>query len=86
MKSRPQNNQKAKLMVALALGGILLLVGIWQGVVRPLMNSRKEQAARLQELQAKLQEVTRELRQAVDDRQKNIQNLIQILDISDRYI
>lgn len=86
MKSVNPNQQEAKVVAAVALGAVLVVIAIWQGVVRPFVNAQKNQTDRLHELQSKIQQATQELRKAVNDRNQNTENLIQIMDISDRYL
>ncbi|MGQ9663451.1 MAG: hypothetical protein ACUVWX_14115 [Kiritimatiellia bacterium] len=86
MKAASFSQQTTKIVAAIALGTILVVIGMWEGIAQPLVRAKRDQTTRLHELQTKIGQATQELRKAVEDRNQNTENLIQIIDISDRYL
>ena len=83
----PDDKQKRiKILVVIGLGATLVVLGIVQGIIVPLVRVRKEKKARIEECRQGLEEARRQIRAAAATLDQNKEALQTINEISERYI
>ena len=86
MKLPDDKNERTKVLVLVAIGGIAVIFGIIQGVINPMKKYKQEQAGRLVELGDEIEKARRAINRASSDEERNIEAVTRIKEISDRYI
>lgn len=67
MKLPEDKKERVKVLILIAIGAVALVYGLWVGVVSPMMKGRKDGAARIGDLDAKIKKA----RDAVNQMQKS---------------
>jgi len=86
MKLPEDKQERTKVLVLVAIGGIAVIFGIIQGVINPMRTYKQEQANRLIELGDQIEKAKRAINRASSDEERNIEAVTRIKEISDKYI
>jgi hypothetical protein len=86
MKLPEDKQQRVKVFIMIGLAAILVGLGIVQGIINPLIRSRKTKQARLEECRTGLEQARRDIRAAAGSLAQRMQTVSEIKTISDRYL
>lgn len=86
MKLPEDKNERTKILVLIALGGLILTLGVIQGIVAPVLRSRSAKMARIVELEELLLAARREIREAQSLSADQAETLQRIHDLSERFM
>ncbi len=83
----PENKQeRTKIFIMIGLGVSLVLLGLVQGIINPLRNSRTAKFARMEECKTSVEKARKEIRAAARSFDRRMDTLKSIRDISERHI
>ncbi|MBL7076673.1 MAG: hypothetical protein ISS31_04300 [Kiritimatiellae bacterium] len=83
----PENKQeRTKIFIMIGLGTGLVLLGIVQGIINPLINSRKNKFARLEECKTGVDRARKEIRAAARSFDRRMETLKSIRNTSEQHI
>jgi hypothetical protein len=68
------------------MGVVLVLVGLYYGVINPTMAKKKATLAKIGELKESLEKANREIDQMSKDRKTNLEAVLTIKSLSDKYL
>lgn len=86
MKLPEDRQQRIKVFVMIGLGAVLVVLGIVQGIISPLVRAHRNKVIRLAESQEGLERARREIRAAARSFTRRMESIEEIKRISDRYV
>ncbi|MDP6631572.1 MAG: hypothetical protein QGH29_11480 [Kiritimatiellia bacterium] len=86
MKLPDNKQERTKIFVMIGLGAALVVLGIVQGIINPLRNSRKAKFARLEECKTGVEKARREIRAAARSFDRRMDTLRTIRQVSEQQI
>ncbi len=86
MKLPDNKQERTKIFIMIGLGAALVILGIVQGIINPLRNSRKHKFERLEECKSSVDKARKEIRAAARSFDRRMETLTSIRDISERHI